>query len=169
MHLALGMKEEEQSKPKAVKFKVDEESDSDGLFSDEDMSYDSSDSDDSELEVTGGYYTKEMFLKKCVLVSLLYMFLCPLLCSPYMLLCLLLCPFYVLMSSVVFFVCTYVLTTIIVCSYVPCGVLTTPIVCPCVPCCVCLYVPCCVLYMFLYHFIVCCYHDNCYYGNVLLL
>ena len=72
MHIALGMKEEEQSKPKAVKFKVDEESDSDGLFDDDDdMSSDSSDSDDSELEVTGGYYTKEMFLKKYVLASLI--------------------------------------------------------------------------------------------------
>ena len=57
-------KEVEESKPKAVKFKVEEESDSDGLFSDDDMNYDSSDSDTSDLEVTGGYYTKEMFLKK---------------------------------------------------------------------------------------------------------
>ena len=56
----------EESKAKTVKFKVDEESDSDGLFSDDDMSYDSSDSGTSDLEVTGGYYTKEMFLKKCV-------------------------------------------------------------------------------------------------------
>ena len=51
-----------------MKFKVDEESDSDGLLSDGDRSYDSS-SSDSELEVTGGYYTKEMFLKKCVIIS----------------------------------------------------------------------------------------------------
>lgn len=59
----------EEDKPKTVKFKVDEESDSDGLFSDDDdMSYSSSDSDSSELDVTGGYYTKEMFLKKCVLL-----------------------------------------------------------------------------------------------------
>ena len=68
--IAMVMKEEEQSKPKTVKFKAEEESDSDGLFSDDDMSYDSSDSSDSELEVTGGYYTKEMFLKKCVLITL---------------------------------------------------------------------------------------------------
>ena len=40
-----------------VKFKVDEESDSDGLFSDDDMSYDTSDSDTSDVKVTGGYYT----------------------------------------------------------------------------------------------------------------
>ena len=71
MHIALVTKEEEQTKPKTVKFKVEEESDSDGLFSDDDMSYDSSDSDDSELEATGGYYTKEMFLKKCVLYCVL--------------------------------------------------------------------------------------------------
>ena len=64
MYFPMVMTEEEQSKAKTVKFKVDEESDSDGLFSDDDMSIDSSDSDDSELEATGGYYTKEMFLKK---------------------------------------------------------------------------------------------------------
>lgn len=51
-----------------MKFKVEDESDSEGLFSDEDMSYSSSDSDSSELDVTGGYYTKEMFLKKYVIV-----------------------------------------------------------------------------------------------------
>ena len=75
MDVTIVIKEqEEESKPKTVKFKVDdEESDSDGLFSNDDMSYTSSDSDDSELDVTGGYYTKEMFLKKyvlhCVLVT----------------------------------------------------------------------------------------------------
>lgn len=71
---------------KTVKFKVDEGSDSDG-FSDDDMSYSSSDSDSSDLEVTGGYYTKEMFLKKCVhcifvvsLIMLSFMSSLPLLC-----------------------------------------------------------------------------------------
>ena len=57
----------EKSKAKMMKFKVDEESDSDGLFSNDDMSYDSSDSDTSDVKVTGGYYTKELFLKKYVL------------------------------------------------------------------------------------------------------
>ena len=69
----------EKSKAKMVKFKVDEESDSDGLFSDDHMSYDSSDSDTSDLKVTGGYCTKEMFLKKYVIIILQ--------CAPFVIYC----------------------------------------------------------------------------------
>ena len=100
----VAVKEVEESKPKTVKFKVEKESDSEGLFSDDDMSYDSSDSDSSDLEVTGDYYTKEMFLKKCV-------------------------PHCVIITPIV---CNYVPCCVIipiVCCYVPCCVSIIPIVC----------------------------------------
>ena len=48
-----------------MKEKAVEDDDSDGFSSDDDMEYDSSGSDStSDIEMTGGYYTKEMFLKK---------------------------------------------------------------------------------------------------------
>ena len=146
MYIALGMKEEEQSKPKAVKFKVDEESDSDGLFSDDDMSYDSSDSDDSELEVAGGYYTKEMFLKKSVLVSLLINVICCVLLTCCPLLCPLHC--YALMTLVMSsLLLLYALMFLMVSSLPLLYVMS-------------LVVSACIFIIIL---------SNCYYGNVLLL
>ena len=118
------MKDDEHGKPRAVKFKVDEESDSDGLFSDGDMIYDSSDSDSSELEAAGGYYTKEMFLKKYVFIT------------PVMSLIVSSLPLLYLIASLPLF-CPVVITPI-VCCHVLC--VTVSLLCP-----LCHHYPCCML------------------------
>jgi len=45
---------------------VEDDEESDGFSSDDGTEYSSSDSDSTDIEITGGYYTKEMFLKKWV-------------------------------------------------------------------------------------------------------